>query len=102
MQYDIYACRVDLLMTKIAEDTTAASERNNLLALDEGAGKLALYDSGTGVKLDQLLFPEEIAYSHFSPDGDRLFVLTQHQIAFVLDVSGIRRLRPRPAAPTQP
>jgi len=63
-------------------------ETNDLLVLDEGAGKLALYDSRTGVKLDQLLFPEEIAYSHFFSRWCRLFVLTQHQIAFVLDVSG--------------
>jgi hypothetical protein len=90
------------LKAKLVGRKPAASETNDLLVLDEGAGKLALYDSRTGVKLDQLLFPEEIAYSHFSPDGGRLFVLTQHQIAFVLDVSGIRRLPPPAAAPTRP
>ena len=90
------------LKAKLVGSKPAASETNDLLVLDEGAGKLALYDSRTGVKLDQLLFPEEIAYSHFSPDGGRLFVLTQHQIAFVLDVSGIRRLPPPAAAPTRP
>lgn len=46
---------------------------------------------------DQLLFPEQIAYSHFSDDGKRLFVLTQNQLAFVMDVSGVGHL---PSAPS--
>ena len=70
---------------------------SGLLVLNEGAGKLAVYDARTGAKLDQLLFPEQIAYSHFSDDGKRLFVLTENQLAFVLDVSGIGHLSSAPS-----
>jgi hypothetical protein len=78
------------LKAKLVGDKPAANSVTNLLALDEGAGKLALYDVNTGAKLDQLLFPAEIAYSRFSEDGKRLFVLTQLQTAFILDVSNVR------------
>ena len=86
------------LEAKLVGHEPAASGVSNLLALNEGAGKLAVYDAHTGAKLDQLWFPEEIAYSHFSDDGKRLFVLTQHQLAFVLDVSGVRQLRSAPSS----
>ena len=85
------------LKAKLVGDEPAANGVSNLLALNQGAGKLAVYDARTGAKLDQLLFPEQIAYSHFSDDGKRLFVLTRYQLAFVLDVSGVRHL---PSAPS--
>ena len=85
------------LKAKLVGNKPAANGLSSLLALDEGAGKLALYDAHTGAKLDELLFPDQIAYSHFSDDGKRLLVLTQNQLAFVLDVSGVRTL---PSAPS--
>ena len=51
----------------------------------------------TAAKLDQLIFPESIAYAHFSADGNRLLVLTRHQVAYVLDMSRVRS-----ASPTAP
>ena len=86
------------LKAKLVGNKPAANGVSGLLALNEGAGKLAVYDARTGAKLDQLLFPEQIAYSHFSDDGKRLFVLTQNQLAFVMDVSGVGHL---PSAPSR-
>ena len=85
------------LKAKLVGNKPAANGVSGLLALNEGAGKLAVYDARTGAKLDQLLFPEQIAYSHFSDDGKRLFVLTENQLAFVLDVSGIGHLSSAPS-----
>ena len=68
----------------------AASSKSNLLALDQGNGRLGIFDLSTGAKLDEQPFSEEIAYSHFSADGNRLFVLTAHQTAFIFDVSKVR------------
>lgn len=85
------------LKAKLVGNKPAANGVSGLLALNGGAGKLAVYDARTGAKLDQLLFPEQIAYSHFSDDGKRLFVLTQNQLAFVMDVSGVGHL---PSAPS--
>jgi WD40 repeat protein len=84
------------LKAKLVGNKPAANGVSGLLALDEGAGRLAVYDARSGAKLDQLLFPDQIAYSHFSDDGKRLFVLTEHQTAFVVDVSGVRHV---PSAP---
>jgi hypothetical protein len=85
------------LKAKLVGDKPAANGVSHLLALNEGAGKLALYDANTGAKLDQLLFPDQIAYSHFSEDGKHLFVLTQYQLAFVLDVSEVRHIPSTPS-----
>lgn len=92
MRVSLYSLSEGALKAKLVGDKPAANGVSNLLALNEGGGKLALYDALTGAKLDQLLFPNEIAYSHFSEDGKRLFVLTQYQLAFVLDVSEVRHL----------
>jgi hypothetical protein len=85
------------LKAKLVGNKPAANGVSGLLALNEGAGKLAVYDARTGAKLDQLLFPEQIAYSHFSDDGKRLFVLTENQLGFVLDVSGVGPLSRAPS-----
>ena len=90
MRVSLFSLSEGALKAKLVGNKPAANGASNLLALNDGAGKLALYDALTGAKLDQLLFPEEIAYSHFSDDGKRLFVLTQSQLAFVLDVSAVR------------
>ncbi|HKD51929.1 MAG TPA: hypothetical protein VKB90_14060 [Candidatus Acidoferrum sp.] len=89
MRVSLYSLSDGTLKAKLVGDKPAANGMSNLLALNEGAGKLALYDANTGAKLDQLLFPDDIAYSHFSEDGKRLFVLTERLVAFVLDVSTV-------------
>jgi hypothetical protein len=67
----------------------AANSRNNLFAMEEGPGRLLIYDLATAAKLDEQIFPDAIAYAHFSADGTRLLVLTRHQVTYVLDVSGV-------------
>jgi WD40 repeat protein len=64
----------------------AASGATNLLAVSDGR-RLTLYDLKTGIKRDEYLLPDEMAYLHFSASGKQLFVLTTHEIAFVLDVA---------------
>jgi hypothetical protein len=58
--------------------------------MEEGPGRLFIYDLATAAKLEQQFFSESIAYTHFSVDGNRLLVLTKHQVAYVLDLSGVR------------
>ena len=86
----LYSLSDGSVRAKLVGDKPAANGVGNLLALNEGGGKLALFDSNSGAKLDQFLFPAEIAYSRFSQDGKRLFVLTQVQTVFTLDISGVR------------
>jgi WD40 repeat protein len=91
MRVFVFSLTDGTLKAKLFGNEPAASAASDLLVLNEGDGKLTLYDTNTGAKLDQLFFPDRIAYSHFSDDGKRLFVLTWHQVAFVLDVSAVRQ-----------
>jgi len=67
-----------------------ANAQSGLFVLEEGFGRLGVYDLLTGGKLEQQQFPDGLAYKHFSSDGKRLLVLTQHQVVYVLDMSEVR------------
>lgn len=74
------------------------SPQSNLLALDEGYGRLAVYDLLTGTRLEQQQFADTLVYKHFSLDGKKLLVVTQHQQVFVLDMADVRE-HPLPPLP---
>lgn len=90
VRVSLYSLRDGKLNAHLTGARPAVNSQSNLLALDQGNGRLAILDLNTGAKLDEQPFPDEIAYSHFSADGQRLFVLTAHQTAFILDVSKVR------------
>lgn len=86
----IYSLRDETMKAHLVGARASANSQNNLLAMDLGGGHLGIYDLNSGTKLDDQTFPDEIAYTHFSGDGKRLLVLTEHQLALVLDVSSVR------------
>jgi len=100
VRVSLYSLVDGQLKTHLVGVTPSVSTESKLLALDLGSGRLGIYDSNSGVKLDQQFFPDEIAYTHFSSDGKRLFVLTEHQSAVILDVSKVREAHPESPAPT--
>lgn len=102
MRFSVYALRDGQLKTRLLGNKPATASQTNLFALDEGSGRLAIYDINTLAKLDEQVFADEIAYIRFSADGKRLFVLTQHQEAFVLDVTGVRDTQPSATSPQTP
>ncbi|MGB2622007.1 MAG: hypothetical protein WBL56_18370 [Candidatus Acidiferrum sp.] len=89
------------LLVQLVGALPAASAQNNLFAIQEAPGRLFLYDLATGAKLGQHVFLDSIAYMHFSADGNRLLVLTEHQVAYILDMSAFGRTAP-PAASAPP
>jgi hypothetical protein len=93
----VYSLQDGSLKVRLVGAIPTANSQNNLFALEEGPGRLFIYDLSTGARLDQQIFPDSLAYAHFSADGNRLLVLTKYQLAFVLDVSAVRT--PRPSAP---
>jgi hypothetical protein len=98
----IYSLQDGSLKARLVGGIPAANTQKNLFAIEEGPGRLVIYDLATAVRLDQQLFPDAIAYTHFSADGNRLLVLTRHQVTYVLDVSAVRdipNLVPAPAPP---
>lgn len=90
IRVQLYSLRDGQLKAKLLGIRPAASAQSNLLALDLGSGRLAIYDLNSSIKLDEQVLPAPIVYTHFSADGQRLLVLTENQYAFVLDVKDVR------------
>jgi hypothetical protein len=63
----------------------AISAESRSLAMSDG-GDLSIYDLPTLNKRATYRFPTAVIYSHFSADGQRLFVLTLDQTAYTLDI----------------
>jgi len=90
VRVSVYSLRDGQLKARMVGARPSASAPGNLLALDQGGGRLGIFDLNSGTKLDEQILPDEIAYAHFSGDGKRLLVLTEHQIALVLDMNSVR------------
>jgi hypothetical protein len=95
----LYSLLDGQLKSKLVGFRPSATAEGKLLALDLGEGRLGIFDLSSGMKLDEQLFPDALAYAHFSADGKRLFILTEHQTAAILDVSNVRGA-PVPASQT--
>jgi hypothetical protein len=94
MRVSLYSIKDGSLLTRMTGNTPAANGPARLLALKANASTLILYDLDSGAKLDEQMFPDEIVYQHFSDDGKKLLVLTEHQWVFVLDVGRVPRKIP--------
>jgi hypothetical protein len=64
----------------------SVSETAGLLAVENEAGKLSIYELATMEKRDQFTFSDPVALTRFSTDGKRLFVLTRNQQTYVLNM----------------
>jgi len=98
----VYSLQDGSLKARMVGGVLSANAQSNLFAVDEGLGRLFIYDLATATKLDQQIFPEPIAYTHFSDDGKRLLVLTKRQVVYVLDLSSVRSAPPSAPAPSSP
>jgi WD40 repeat protein len=75
---------------KVFGGRAAVSQESKLLAVENEAGKLAIYDLDSMEKRDQFIFSSPVSLARFSADGKKLLVLTANQAAYVLDVAGPR------------
>jgi hypothetical protein len=91
VRVSVYSMRDGQLKARLVGVVPSANAESNLLAIELALGRLGIFDLSTGTKLDEQLFPDALVYTHFSADGKLLFVLTEHQIAAILDVSGVRK-----------
>jgi WD40 repeat protein len=64
------------------------SRNGERLCLANGRGRLVLYDLRTLKQTGEFSFGSRISAKDFSGDGGRLFVLTNDQTAYILDVAG--------------
>lgn len=97
LRVSLYSLRDGQLKGRLVGLRPAASPETQLLALDLGDGRLGIFDLRDGAKLDQQVFPNGLAYLHFSSDGKRLVVLTEQQTAVILDLTDVRHAPSLPA-----
>lgn len=69
----------------------AVARNRGLLAVENEAGKVALYDLATLTKLDEFVFSSPVLLARFGPDEKRLFILTANQTIYFLDVSDLQK-----------
>jgi WD40 repeat protein len=87
VRVSIYSISDGKLKARLVGLRPSASAAGNLLALDLERGHLGIFDLMAGVKLDEQILGEDIAYTHFSEDGKKLLVLTESQLVYLFDVS---------------
>jgi WD40 repeat protein len=58
-----------------------------LIALENEAGELTVYDIASSQAKQEYIFPDPISLKSFSPDSNRLFVMTASQTAYILDLN---------------
>jgi hypothetical protein len=92
VRVSVYSLLDSQLKSRLVGVRLAANAQSNLFALSEESDRLSIYDLHSFARLDQQLFSDDLAYIHFSADGQRLFVLTEYQEAFILDLSRVREL----------
>jgi hypothetical protein len=90
LRLTVLSLRDGKIVTRAKGYQPAASAQSNLFALDEGMGRLGIYDLLTGQKIEEQFFGHNLAYKHFSADGKKLLVLAAGQEVFVLDMSNVR------------
>lgn len=86
------------ILARLRGQHLAASESAKMFALDDGDGKVSLYNLATATKIADRPLPDRVAYLRFSEDGTRLLVLTVHQEIFVLDLPQTLQTFPPTAA----
>jgi hypothetical protein len=67
--------------------TNPAASQNGLLALENEAGQLSIYDMASSKLKQEYTFSDPISFKVLSADGSRLFVVTATQTAYILDVT---------------
>lgn len=65
----------------------ALSDSTRLYALNVSKNEVDVYDLATSQIRTRYTFPSSVSFKKFSADGQRLFVLTSDQTAYVLDLS---------------
>lgn len=94
----VYSLQSGNELVRLVGAMPSASAESGLFAVEEGPGRLSVFDSATAARLDQHLFPDAIAYTHFSADGRRLLALTTHQVSYILDLTAVRNASHAPDA----
>jgi hypothetical protein len=77
----------------------AISAQADLLAVTTDVGRLTLYDLKAPAQRYEYQLPQQVAYMHFSADGQCLLVLTEEESVYVLDLARGATSATRPISP---
>lgn len=91
----IYSLKTGELRHRFFGDTAAVNPRRNQVVVENFPGEVSLYDLDTGDLKANLRIAGAAAFVRFNLAGDRLFVLSDAQTAYVFDLNKI-------APPPQP
>ncbi len=85
----VYSLKSGQLVGRAFGAYAEVSLKAGLLSVENESGKLAIYDLATMTKRDSFTFSSPLSMLRFSPDGQRLMVLTSDQTVYMLDVSAV-------------
>lgn len=83
----IYSLETGELKGRIFGGSATISVKKKRICVENESGKLVVYDLDTLEKRDEFVFASPISMLRFTPDGEKLFVLTANQIVYVLNVN---------------
>lgn len=83
----VYSLSTGVQRGKTFGKVATLSPTGKLLCVENEPGKLKVYDLTTMAERDQFSFSYPVSMMRFSPDGRSLFVLTNNQTAYVLDMA---------------
>lgn len=81
----IYSISNGTLRQRFFGGNATVSLSENIIAIENEPGQMAIYDLTSGDEREKLYFGKPISFAQFNADGKRLFVLTANQTAFILD-----------------
>jgi WD40 repeat protein len=83
----IYNLKTGEAVGSVFGESANSAATPEAFAVANAPGQLAVYDFATLKRRDEFAFAHEISFARFSADGQRLFVLTNDQVAYVLDIA---------------
>jgi Tol biopolymer transport system component len=83
----IYSLKTGDLKGVLFGETVYLSAGMPLGGVETEDGKFAVYDLNTVQKKSELSLPSPFSMAKFSPDGKRLIVVTEDQMAYIIDTN---------------
>jgi WD40 repeat protein len=87
----IYSLATGELRARAFGRRPVVSAKGGWLALEEGRGKLAVFELATMTRKAEFSFPREISMVQFGADGARLHVLTDNQTLYSVDLTAAQK-----------
>ncbi len=92
----VYSLKDGTLRHRFFGTNAAINPRQNYLIVENFPGEVALYSLDTGDRLVDFTVNGAVSFARFSLDGMRLFLFSDSQIGYAIDLTKIKRKQPIP------